>query len=174
MSASRPIALPELWTAAGTQSKSKSSAWSTGSVFQTVPIANTGNPISKRAFRFREQVRNTGTSRGDRLSSSGSFILWRLWSSESATGVKHANLHEIVRPDLFQYADIEAEHWPSVSATTREPPIGGSSEICRTELENPKSKHRAEDGRYPFVRLVQATGLSYRAGETFLRNCQLN
>jgi hypothetical protein len=30
-------------------------------------------------------------------------------------------------------------------------------------------KHRAEDGRYPFVRLLQTTGQSYRASENFLK-----
>ena len=42
-------------------------------------------------------------------------------------------------------------------------------------LTNRKPKHRAEDGRYPFVRLVQATGQSYAAAETFLqeRSAQL-
>src|SRR6185295_489128 len=36
-------------------------------------------------------------------------------------------------------------------------------------LTNRKPKHRAEDGRYPFVHLVQATGQSYRAAESLLR-----
>jgi hypothetical protein len=36
-------------------------------------------------------------------------------------------------------------------------------------LTNRKPKHRAEDGRYPFVLLVQATGQSYRAAENLLR-----
>jgi hypothetical protein len=36
-------------------------------------------------------------------------------------------------------------------------------------LTNRKSKHRAADGRYPFVRLVQATGAPYRASEYFLK-----
>src|SRR3982751_3996567 len=36
-------------------------------------------------------------------------------------------------------------------------------------LTNRKSKHRAGDGRYPFVRLVQATGQSYWASEYFLK-----
>ena len=30
-------------------------------------------------------------------------------------------------------------------------------------------KHRAEDGRYPFVRLDHASGQTYRAAESFLR-----
>src|SRR5579883_3030740 len=36
-------------------------------------------------------------------------------------------------------------------------------------LTNRKPKHRAEDGRYPFVHLVQATGQSYRAAENLLQ-----
>jgi chorismate mutase len=36
-------------------------------------------------------------------------------------------------------------------------------------LTNRKPKHRAEDDRYPFVHLIQATGQSYRAAETALR-----
>lgn len=47
--------------------------------FQNSPIAKTRKPISKRTLRFREQVaRNNDTSRGDRLSSKRSFILWTL------------------------------------------------------------------------------------------------
>lgn len=35
-------------------------------------------------------------------------------------------------------------------------------------VTNRKAKHRAEDGRYPFVRLVQAAGQPYRSSEMFL------
>lgn len=35
---------------------------------------------------------------------------------------------------------------------------------------NRKSKYRAEDNRYPFVRLIEATGAPYQARQTFLRD----
>jgi hypothetical protein len=34
---------------------------------------------------------------------------------------------------------------------------------------NRKARYRTEDGRYPFVRLVEATGVPYRARQTFLQ-----